>query len=100
MEYLSCSQLVTKHSIKLAMAHIIEKSLSQVLSEAEYGLLNTLRLLVCKSKLLEDQIERVEVLVVDQDYGLKSYDQIGSKYMSAVVDKALQQEKEIDNHLM
>jgi len=74
VEYLSCSQLVTKQCIKLALVHVIEKSLSQVLSDAEYALLNTMRLVVCKSRIFEDEIEKVEALLVDQDYGLKSYD--------------------------
>ena len=44
----------------------------------------------------------MEPLVVDdaQNFGLHSYDQIGDKYMSPVVDKALKQEKETDNDLM
>lgn len=74
LEHLSNSQLVTKQCIKLTMVYMIEKSLTSVLSEAEYSLLNTMRLLVCNSQIFTDQIEKVEVLVVDHDYGLKSYD--------------------------
>ena len=61
-----------------------------------------MRLLVAKSQIFDDQVERVESMVVDeaQNFGLHSYDQIGDKYMSPVVDKALQQEKEVDNDLM
>lgn len=74
------------------MVQLIEKSLSILLSDQEYSLLNTMRLLVCKSSIFDDQVEKVEALVVDeaQNFGLNSYDQIGDKYMSPVVDKALQ----------
>ncbi len=74
------------------MVHMIEKSLSFLLSDLEYSMLNTMRLLVCKSSIFDDQVEKVEALVVDEasNLGLSSYDQIGDKYMSPVVDKALQ----------
>lgn len=88
--------------MKLIMVCIIEKSLNQVLSNLEYSLLDTMRLLICQSQTLDDQIEKVDCLVVDdtQNFGINSYDQIGDKYMSAVVDKAWQQEKDIDDQLM
>ena len=49
VEYLSCSQLVTKQCIKLIMVYVIENSMQALLSETEYSLLNTMRLLVAQS---------------------------------------------------
>lgn len=73
------------------MVHMIEKSLHVALTNSEYALLNTMRILICKSQILDDQTERVETLIVDdtQNFGINSYDQIGDKYMSPVIDKAL-----------
>ena len=58
-----------------------------------------MRMLVCRSSTLDDQIDKVDTLVVDdsQNFGISSYDQIGDKYMSPVIDKALQLEKDIDD---
>lgn len=64
-EYYSCSQMVTKQSIKVVMVCIMEKSLQVALSDMEYDILNTMRQLVCKSQILDDQMEKVDTLVVD-----------------------------------
>ena len=56
---------MTKHCLKIAMTCLVEKSLSHALSDLEYNLLDTMRLIVCKSKILEDQIEKVDTLIVD-----------------------------------
>lgn len=61
------------------MTCLVERSLTHALSDSEYELLDTMRLIVCKSKILEDQIEKVDTLVVDdsKNFGINSYDQIG-----------------------
>ena len=61
------------------MTCLVERSLTHALSDPEYELLDTMRLIVCKSKILEDQIEKVDTLVVDdsKNFGINSYDQIG-----------------------
>ena len=64
-EHYSCSQLITKQSLKLVMVCVIEKSLSVALSDLEYDLLNTMRLLVCRSSTLDDQVDKVDTLLVD-----------------------------------
>jgi hypothetical protein len=43
----------------------MEKTLQVELSDLEYGLLNTMRYLVCKSQILDDQLDKVDTLVVD-----------------------------------
>ena len=47
------------------MVCVIEKSMFAALSDLEYDLLNTMRMLVCRSATLDDQIEKADTLLVD-----------------------------------
>jgi hypothetical protein len=49
-----------KHSMKMIMVLLIEKSLSQELSENEYTLLNYMRYLICFTGLLDHELNIVE----------------------------------------
>lgn len=80
------------------MAFIIDKSTIATLSESEYDLLQSLRLLVCSSGILNDQVETADTFSYDE--GIMGDNVINDKFMFTVVDKALGLEREIDKNLM
>ena len=80
------------------MAFVIEKSTVATLSESEYDLLQCLRLLVCSSGILNDQVEIADTFTYDE--GNMGDNIINDKFMFTVVDKALGLEREIDKNLM
>lgn len=56
LEYLSGQQLATKHCVKIIMVSIIEKSLGGPITSQENDLLNAMRVLVCRTGLLDEQV--------------------------------------------
>ena len=56
IEYLSGQQLATKQCMKMLLVCIIEKSLRGPISDEENDILNAIRLVVCRTGLLDDQV--------------------------------------------
>jgi len=51
---------MNKHSMKMIMVQLIEKSFEAKLTDHEYTLVEVLKMFVCKSGLLEHQLGIVE----------------------------------------
>ena len=81
----------------MIMVCIIEKSLRGPITSQENDLLNAMRVLVCRTGIVDEQVAQQDVLLSEHGGDLVgSLGGVSDLYLAPTVDRSLRQEKDLD----